>query len=207
VIFGGCVWRVGDEWWEFVEGILQCCQRRPWSINRRPTMAFSFLCPILLCISFFHCSTPEGHCHSDGKRDPPMRKRRRFAVPPESVGPNGHAWKCNVMYRNEELTTTRGFCPMRYASLLSGLGKESRLSDHDLVDVQDSGDGRMSSMGVWNELGTSLAYYSPWSVSSFSSTPIPKLRAKLVPAHSSSLGSHHLRVLELCGNVLLDLFQ
>jgi hypothetical protein len=65
----------------------------------------------------------------------------------------------------------------------------------------------MSNMGVWNEFGTSLAYYSPWSVSSFSSTPVPKLQAKLVPAHSSGLGSHHLRVLDLYGHVLLDLSQ
>jgi hypothetical protein len=66
-----------------------------------------------LSILLFHGSAPEGHCHSDGKRVPPMRKRRRFAVPFEFVGPDPRAWKCDVMYRHEELMTTRGARPMR----------------------------------------------------------------------------------------------
>ena len=69
-----------------------------------------------LSVLLIHCSAPEGHCHSDGKLDPPMRKRRRFAVPLESVWPNPRAWKCDVMYRHEELMTTRGACPMRCKS-------------------------------------------------------------------------------------------
>jgi hypothetical protein len=47
-LFGGeCVWRVGDGLREFVEGILQCCQRGPRFMSRHSTMALSLLCSSL----------------------------------------------------------------------------------------------------------------------------------------------------------------